>query len=216
MNFYTDILIKNQIRALKLAGKFISDANFYLGGGTAISIYLGHRQSLDFDWFINTEFKDPLKFAKKIKDAGIPLEVRSSESGTLHGTVYGVRFSFFEYAYPLLRPTNKWVEMNCKLAALGDLACMKLAAITQRGSKKDFVDIYALMKSNESLAQMLKLYKRKYGMKEISSLLFALAYFDDAETEQMPKMVWRVNWEEIKKEISQEVKRFEKQSHTTG
>lgn len=99
-----------------------------------------------------------------------------------------------------------WKDYNCPLASLADLACMKIAAIAQRGSKKDFVDIYALGQETFSLEAMLKLYRRKYGVRDIGHILYGLYYFDQAEEERMPRMIWDVEWKEIRKTIQSWVK----------
>jgi len=97
--------------------------------------------------------------------------------------------------------------MGCTLASLDDLACMKLSAVAQRGSKKDFIDIYALLKKHRSLKQLLRLYQKKFNGADIAPVLYGLNYFDDAEKQRMPRMVWSVTWEEIKKTILGAVKR---------
>jgi hypothetical protein len=117
---------------------------FYLGGGTALAIHLGHRRSVDFDWFTQEHITDPLRLAQDLNDQGIVFVTRSIERGTLHGSVSGVQVSFLEYRYPLLQPLVAWPMFGCTLASPEDLACMKLSALAQRGAKKDFIDIYAL------------------------------------------------------------------------
>jgi predicted nucleotidyltransferase component of viral defense system len=99
-----------------------------------------------------------------------------------------------------------WKEYNCPLASLADLACMKLAAIAQRGSKKDFVDIYALGKETFSLTDMLAFYRRKYEVHDIGHILYGLSYFDQAEQERLPRMIWNVDWKEIRKTVQSWVK----------
>ncbi|NIQ96181.1 MAG: nucleotidyl transferase AbiEii/AbiGii toxin family protein, partial [Desulfuromonadales bacterium] len=76
------------------------------------------------------------------------------ERGTLHGTVAGIRVSFLEYRYPLLQPLVPWATYGFSLASLEDLACMKLSAIAQRGAKKDFIDLHALVTSFSSLTRL--------------------------------------------------------------
>jgi predicted nucleotidyltransferase component of viral defense system len=107
-----------------------------------------------------------------------------------------------------LKPMLTWKEYNCPLASLADLACMKLAAIAQRGSKKDFVDIYALGQETFSLTNMLTFYRRKYDVQDIGHILYGLSYFDQAEKERTPRMIWNVDWKEIRKTIQSWVKSF--------
>ncbi len=180
--------------------------HYYLGGGTTIAIYLGHRHSVDLDWFTEEGITDPMRLAQNIRDKGIPFVTGQIERGTLHGTISGVRISFLEYKYPLLKPLIIWQKAACQLATLEDLACMKLSALTQRGSKKDFVDIYALGLRYFSLRDMLRLYQKKFSVEDMGHVLYGLSYFDDADKERLPKMFWDTDWRTIKKTIQGWVK----------
>ncbi|MFQ5631348.1 MAG: nucleotidyl transferase AbiEii/AbiGii toxin family protein [bacterium] len=201
MKLSTIALGKNQQRVLKKLGPLMTEQKFYLAGGTAIAIHLAHRYSVDLDWFTNEHITDPLRFAQNIKDDGTPLVVDQTARGTLHGSIHGVRVSFLEYRYPLLDSLLTWEGNNCFLASLDDLACMKLSAVAQRGSKKDFIDIYALGLKHKPLEEMLNLYQRKFNIKDIAHVLYSLTYFEDAEKERTPKMLWEVNWEKVKHTI---------------
>jgi hypothetical protein len=106
----------------------------------------------------------------------------------------------------LLEPTLSWPEFASTLASLADLACMKLSAVSQRGARKDFVDIYALGEHYRPLEELLELYQRKFTVEDIAHVLYGLAYFDDAEKERMPRMLWNVDWRTIKRTIQQWVR----------
>jgi hypothetical protein len=179
---------------------------FYLAGGTTIAIYLGHRHSVDLDWFTEEDITDPMRLAQAIREKEIPFVTGQIERGTLHGAISGVRISFLEYKYPLLRPLITWQRAACQLASLEDLACMKLSALTQRGSKKDFVDIFSLGLRHLSLREMLRLYQQKYSVEDIGHVLYGLSYFDDADQERLPKMFWDTDWRIIKKTIQEWVR----------
>ena len=202
MSFHTEILTERQHKALRLLGPRTAPDGFYLAGGTAIALHLGHRRSVDFDWFRAAPLAEPLQLALEIRQAGIPFVTGQVARSTLYGTVYGVRVSFFEFRYPMLDPFLPWTEYGCQLAGLRDLATMKLSAITQRGAKKDFVDLYALGRNGFRLAEMLDWYRRKFEIEDISHVLYALVYFDDADREPKPKMLWKTDWKEIKKTIT--------------
>lgn len=173
---------------------------FYLAGGTALAIYLGHRVSIDLDWFTPEKLEEPLRLAQELRDDGIPFVTSHVERGTLYGTVAGVKVSFLEYRYPLLKPLVAWPDYNCTLAAIDDIACMKLSAIAQRGARKDFLDIYGLG-LHRDLRELLRLYQEKYGVADIGHILYGLAYFDEADRERMPKMRWKVAWKTVKQAI---------------
>jgi hypothetical protein len=109
--------------------------------------------------------------------------------------------SFLEFRYPLLSPLAYWKEIDIHLASLDDLACMKLSAVAQRGSKKDFFDIYALCMQHRPLAGLLELYRSKFSVTDIGPVIYGLAYFDDAESERDPALLEKVNWEMVKQAI---------------
>lgn len=190
-----------QQQALRAVGAALTRRGFYLGGGTAIAIHLGHRRSMDFDWFSRAPIGDPLTLAAQLRGDGVRLEVVEVARGTLHGAVEDVRMTFLEYPYEHLAPPVPWPAFDCRLASLEDLASMKLSAIAGRGSRKDFVDIYALGKAFQPLPSMLLAYRRRYHIRDAAHVMFALSYFDDAEQEPMPDLLWDVDWPTIRQTI---------------
>jgi len=201
MNFHPEILQGSQSEILRELAPVIGRKGFYLGGGTAIALLLGHRLSQDFDWFTGNRLADPMLLAEGVREEGISFITGQIERGTLHGTVTGIRVTFLEYRYPLLQPALIWPEYQCPIASPADLACMKLSAVAQRGSRKDFLDIYALGRQCFSLAEMLELYREKYQVRDIGHVLYGLAYFDDADREPMPRCLWDLDWRDVKKSI---------------
>ena len=85
---------------------------------------------------------------------------------------------------------------------------MKLIAIGQRGSKRDFVDLACFLRKfpNVSLGELLELLERKFGSMNRARLLRALTYFADAESDPMPRMRWSLKWDEIKRQLEDAVK----------
>jgi Nucleotidyl transferase AbiEii toxin, Type IV TA system len=203
ISFHPHILGTVQQKVLRQLGPHMAAQQFYLGGGTALAIYLGHRRSVDFDWFTRERIADPLHLARDLNHQDIAFVTGNIERGTLHGSVSGMQVSFLEYRYPLLQPLVAWPVFGCMLASPEDLACMKLSALAQRGAKKDFVDIYALGIEYCSLSDMLGWYQQKYAITNLAHVLYSLAYFDDADRERMPRMFWDSNWRTIKKTIVQ-------------
>jgi len=208
VTFHLEALTRDLKDVLREIGPFMSEKGLYLGGGTALAVYLGHRVSVDLDWFTEKPLQDPLNFAQELKDNGNPLVVTQVDRGTLHGSVHGVNVSFLEYRYPLLVPTNRWPEFHCFLASPDDIACMKLSAIAQRGSKKDFIDLYAIVKTYRNFGEVLDLYKKRYAVEDIGHVLYGLAYFDDADREKTPMMLWDVEWDAIKENIRQWLREY--------
>lgn len=201
LSWHPEALRALQKKVLRDLGRFMRQRRFYMGGGTAIAIQLGHRRSLDFDWFTGEKMDDPMQLAASFRDEGIQFVTGQIKRGTLHGTISGIRVSFFEYRYSLLEPEIIWKDYGCPVASLDDLACMKLSAIAQRGSKKDFLDIYALAREHRSLQEMLRLYQKKYNVEDIAPVLYGLAYFDDADQERTPTLLWRVDWKTVKRSL---------------
>ena len=111
-----------------------------------------------------------------------------------------------EYRYPMLKKTTGWKEKGVALASLDDLAAMKLSAVAQRGSRKDFIDIYALGTKHRPLPSLLGCYSQKFGIPEPSHVLYGLAWFEDAERERMPRMIQHWMWALMKAEIQTWVK----------
>jgi hypothetical protein len=201
VSFHPEVLEAQQLRALEATGSPLTARGFRLGGGTGLALLLGHRQSEDFDWFSTEPVGDPMLLAREIQDEGVPLQVQQVARGTIHGTVDGVRLSLLEFRYPLLAEPIRWPEHKIAILSLDDIASMKLSAIAQRGSRKDFVDLFALGQEHRPLAELLDLYRRKFDVQEIGHLLYSLVYFEDAEQERMPKMIWDIEWREVRERI---------------
>ncbi|HEU5317343.1 MAG TPA: nucleotidyl transferase AbiEii/AbiGii toxin family protein, partial [Chloroflexota bacterium] len=161
-------------------------------------------------WFTSTPLARPLDLSAALQRALGPgsasFTAHDVAPGTLHGLVGRVNVSFLELRYRRLRPLLEWREVPCRVASLDDLACMKLGAAVQRGSRKDFVDVYALGTAHRPLRDLLRLYRRKFEIDDIGHVLVGLSYFDDAERTPMPRMLWRVSWRAIRTTIESWVK----------
>lgn len=201
VSIHPEVLAPKQRRVLTRLGPLIDAEGYYLGGGTAIALHLGHRRSVDLDWFTGGETPDLLALGRRIQEGGVDLEVSRVAPGTLHGEVSGVRVSLLEYRYRLLQPLVSCPEYGCQLASLDDLACMKLSALAQRGTRRDFVDIYVLALKHRPLPEMIGLYRTKYAVSETAHILYALSYFDDADHEPPPRMLWSMPWRTVKATI---------------
>ncbi len=199
MKLHRDILPARQRRVLKQLGPVVSERGFYLGGGTALALRLGHRVSVDLDWFSEADFGDPASLAAALKHAGLPFRTTMTAEGTLHGTIDDVEVSFLQYRYPRLRPLGR--ARGFRIASLDDLACMKLSAVVNRGTKKDFVDVWALCQKHRPLHELIGLYQRRYDVEDRGHLFTALCYFADAERTRMPRMRWDVGWTTVEQQL---------------
>ena len=174
---------------------------FYLAGGTGLALLLGHRHSYDFDFFSTEEFQEETVLLRLQNLEGCTIEMKERE--TLHLTVRGVKVSFLGYHYPLLFPTNLLSfasGSSVSVADLRDIACMKISAISSRGTKRDFVDLYTIAQEY-NVSELLTLFDKKFSKTSYNRvhLLKSLVYFVDAETEPMPKMLHPLDWEKVKK-----------------
>jgi predicted nucleotidyltransferase component of viral defense system len=183
---------------------------FYLAGGSAVALYLGHRVSVDLDFFTHRDDYEVEPLTQRLRAIG-RLSVQQQTRGTLIGLLAGVRVSFFAYPYPLLaEPT----ELDgIQIAHLLDIALMKLIAISQRGTKRDFIDLYFICQHGYRLDELLARVPEKYQTVSYSSyhLLRALAYFADAEADEPPEMLVSFNWSEVKRFFEGEVRRLMQQ-----
>jgi hypothetical protein len=199
-DLHPEILTGRQADVLTEVAPFATSEGFYLSGGTAVALHLGHRRSDDFDWFAPDDFQ-PLLLASRLRSQVGEVQVLSQDRGTLHAAASAVKLSFLHYPYPLLQPPVPWPEYGFGMASPRDLACTKLAAVVSRGARKDFVDLYALGRSGLTLEEMVGAYRERYEVMDVGHVLFSLSYFAEAEPQDMPEMLWPVDWEEIKTTI---------------
>lgn len=192
-------------RVLEKIAKTDLAKNFYLAGGTALAVHLGHRKSIDLDWFSKKGFSNS-EIKKILSELGI-FSLTGEEDGTVHGTLDGVKISFLRYNYELSFPLVEFE--NILLADERDISAMKIDAISSRGNKKDFVDLFFLLKKY-SLEELIDLFEKKYKTIKYNKLhiLKSLAYFPDAEDDPMPIMLENVKWEDMKEYISSETHSF--------
>ncbi len=155
---------------------------FYLAGGTALALQLGHRDSIDFDFFTNGDIDTTLLW-QKLEQIFVDhqLQKTQDEINTLSLTIDGeIRLSFFGYHYPLLEETQSIEKLA--LASLLDIGCMKCSAITSRSTLKDYVDLYFIIKQI-SLTILLAGCVKKYPKLDETLVLKSLVYFADIAPE---------------------------------
>lgn len=194
---FREILTGPQQALLELLSRIAEVRSFYLAGGTALALHLGHRRSRDFDFFSAAQFL-PQDLLSRLRAAGEPTVLQEA-SGTLSVMLGGVPTSFFHYDYPLLRPPVK-SPWGLPLADPQDIAAMKLSALAGRGSRKDFVDLYVYARRLAPLEEALACFREKYRGITVDPyhLLRSLTYFEDAEAEAMPEVLGGPTWDEVK------------------
>lgn len=173
-----------------------------LVGGTALSLYLGHRHSIDIDLFgkHNLEREELIEVIKSI-DITVREQYHTKKICGLFCD--NVKVDIVNYSFPWIN--DEFVEDEIRLASKEDIAAMKLFAIIGRGSKKDFIDLYFLLQEY-SLSQMLDFFQNKYQDVTLFTVIKSLGYFVDAEKYDMPKMFIDVSWDDVKMKIVKEVK----------
>ena len=177
-------------------GKLEAVRGFYLAGGSAAALHLGHRVSVDLDFFGSEGFA-PEVLTRELTTVG-SLTIQQQDPNTLLGLLSNVRISFFGYPYPLIEASAAYEGI--RVASLRDLGLMKCVAISQRGRKRDFVDLYYICEAGIALEELLKQMPRKYREVTYPSyhLLRSLTYFDDAENDPDPDMLIPWDWRAIR------------------
>ena len=167
-----------------------------LSEGTALALHLGHRISEDFDFF-RTDSMDIDRLHDAFSEIG-PYETLQEEKHTLTLLTDGIKISFFRISNPFIFVTIPYSFFH--IADIRDITLMKLVAICNRGSRKDFVDLFSILRSGMILKDYLDLLPEKYseGRTNIYQILKSLTFFDDAEAEPLPNMLEPFDWEECK------------------
>lgn len=205
---FTKTLSDSAQKSLAILGKGVLPKGTYLAGGSALALSFGHRTSVDFDFFTNISFSSS-NLEKTLKNLG-KFETKTVLSDTLLGTFNGVKFSIFYYNYPLLFTGQEFLGVN--IADPKDIGAMKIAAVMDRGTKKDFIDLFFLSKRGVPLEDCLTFYDKKYKVLEsnLYSIITSLSYFTDAEISEMPLMLEKVSWKEVKTFFEKEAVRLGK------
>lgn len=195
-----NIFDKERLELLKAISENVSITDYYMIGGTALSLQLNLRESFDFDFAVQTEFNNEL-LIEELKKIG-EVEVQQNQKGTCDVILNGVQVSFFYFPNKLIDEFLVPKEMSkLKIANVLDITVMKLVAIGGRGAKKDFFDLYNIIKKcNISIEELAKGLIEKYGENiNYVNIIMGLSYFEDAENEILPKTFIEYNWENIKK-----------------
>ncbi len=203
---YTEVLGREAKKSLAVLDKTDLLDNFYLAGGTGLALHYGHRISVDLDFFTQKIF-EPRELATLLSAKGDFIQ-NGWEKGTLHGIFEGAKVSFLYYPYRLLRDLKK--VGNVSIADPLDIGCMKVDAITSRGKKKDFVDLYVLLE-HYHLSELVNFFEEKYADVQYNMIhiMKSLVYFDNAEED--PDVVYlgkKILWSEIKRRIENEVRKM--------
>jgi hypothetical protein len=194
-------------KALQVLSRQDFMGSFYLAGGTGCALHIGHRRSHDFDFFSGTKFEN-FPIQNSLRNQG-QFVIDYSDSNTLVGSFNGTKISLFHYAYPLIEEAVN--DLGVRVASLVDIGCMKIDAISSRGTKRDFVDLFFILKNlGVDLKAFFGYFDRKYGPDGFNRhhVLKSLVYFEDADKEPEPEMLVDFSWAVTKRFFVESVRTF--------
>jgi hypothetical protein len=167
-----------------------------LAVGTSLALQYGHRKSIDLDLFGELQL-DAVMLSAALSSLG---EVRNLQNlqRIKSYLINGIKVDIVNYPYPWISPLLTVDQL--RLASDKDIAAMKLAAITGRGAKKDFFDLYVLLKKY-SVKELMSFYSEKYKDGSAFMVLKSLIYFEDAEDDVDPVQLIPASWTEVKSSI---------------
>ncbi|MBL0128037.1 MAG: nucleotidyl transferase AbiEii/AbiGii toxin family protein [Flavobacteriales bacterium] len=200
-------ILDEQRRSILPALGVLRSEGFHLAGGTALALQIGHRDSVDFDFFTPDPFETG-KLFDILSDTftGMPLVKVQDERNTL-SVVAGesIKLSCMRYPYPLLEPLIQTEYLQ--IADIADIGCMKLSAITGRGTMKDYVDLYFIL-FRIPIEELLASCALKLPQLDRALILKALVYFDDLEDEPiLYSSKHETSFEEVKRFLRAQAKR---------
>lgn len=175
--------------------QILENSGFALAGGTSLALRMGHRLSVDLDFFTIHSF-NAQSLAETLHIG--PDCITGSAEGTLQIQLNQVKIEFLKHSYPMLAPIEK-ID-GIKMWSLADVAAMKINAIVNRGSKKDFYDLAVLLK-HHSLETILSFYREKYQPATLLMAIRSLAWFDDADSEPDPISLANESWPTVVDQI---------------
>jgi len=193
---------------LDFIGQQAFSQRFYLAGGTALALQLGHRRSVDLDFFSESDEVTPATQTEILAHFA-PLEPTVVERvwGHFLLVIRETQVGFFAYGYPLLRPTQQ--AAGLALADPVDIGMMKLDALISRAARKDFFDLYFITRTI-TLDDLLAFGEQKYRYArdfEVEAVR-SLAFFANADRDAAPDLIEAVSWEMVKSFFRAEAKRL--------
>lgn len=194
------------LELLKQLMAFESLAKFNLVGGTALALQFGHRISVDLDFFSEGAFDtEDLKRAIIAEFGNQNIVWNLEKDYTLLLKINDIKVDILHYPYALI--DDVIVDDSIRILSPKDIGAMKLSAVSKRGAKKDFFDLYELLQQY-SLEDLFTFYEAKFKNHELGFLARSLLYFEDAEIEEDPIMIKKYSWKQVKQHIEKEVRQY--------
>lgn len=173
--------------------------NFSLAGGTSLSLRFGHRTSVDIDLFSPEPFNSML-LQTQIASVFPGSQILNRTEGSLCINIGGIKVDHLYHPYPLLE--NIQYEGSLRIMSLPDVSAMKVNAVTNRGSKKDFIDLYVLHQNGIVLDESISNFCRKYcGNKFLA--IRSLLWLMDADAEPDPVILNDWSWAYVREKMLQ-------------
>lgn len=185
--------------------KWLKESGWYLAGGTALALSTGNRKSLDLDFFTQEKnFNEKKLIARFLENKEWQTDVE--EKNTIYGELFKAKVSFIAYPFFIPKQEPIW-HGSIKVLQPKDLAVMKITAISQRGRKRDFFDLYWCAKNIEPLEEIIKKLPAQYPAvaHDYHHILKSLVYFDDAESDPEPEINFDANWKKVKNFFIKEI-----------
>ena len=197
---YIQVLKKETYELLKEIMADIVFKDYFLVGGTALALQIGHRQSIDLDLFTRKNI-DTERLRNHLKEK-YGFKVDYETKNTLKGFIKKTMIDCIKYDYEMIRPLTN--EEGIRILSKEDIIPMKIQAIVSNGTRiKDFIDV-AYLSEYYSLNEMIKYYKKKYKIDNEIVILKALIYFDDIDYKEKIRVYdKRYDWKIIKERILQ-------------
>lgn len=174
---HIEILTSNQKELLIWISQF--QREFYLVGGTAIALYLGHRQSVDFDMFKQGTINHKRNL-ERLTQSGFKYQITRRVPEQMNCLLNGVKLTFFQYPFDIL--ATKQPDVPFRLPTLLDLAAMKAYALGRRSKWKDYVDLYFILTGHYTMEQICARATEIFGELFSEKMFRAqLSYFDDID-----------------------------------
>ena len=193
------------VEVLRLLMPLPSLSDYYLVGGTSLTLRFGYRLSVDLGMFTqgDVDYAAIIKEVKQLNPVGYK-ELFSGKNG-MQLVINDVKTDFVKYAYVNISPPE--TIDGVRMLSIQDVACMKLSAISQRGAKKDFYDLHLLLQ-HYSIPELLSFFHKKFPDIATFHIVKSMNYFEDAESQVGPELKTNLSWEKLKSNIDKKVKDY--------
>jgi len=196
---HEDSVPPDLLRLLRILAATPELGGFCLGGGTSLALTFGHRKSVDIDLFNDAPFESA-RCLEGIRRVLAGVEVVNRTSGSVCVLAEGIKVDVLHHPYPWLEEASE--DQGIRFVSRPDMAAMKVNAVTNGGSKKDFSDLLLLHEQGILLTQSLAYFCEKYGDAGRFLAIRSLAWFEDADAEPDPIYLNGWRWETVRDRMS--------------